>query len=292
MQKVYLRRQGQALLLIVITLAVVMTVALSVAARSITDIKITTSEEDSFRAFSAAEAGIEKTLVTGSAESDTFSPNGASFSSTVSAIAAGLRVFNYPLELLSDDTATLWFVSHDANNDLVCNPPSEPCFTGNSLRVCWGSSATINEFTPAIQVAVYYDPTADGNYNDLKVAYAGYDPSATRRSSNFYLPNSGSNCSIGGKSYAFQRDINLVDLGISNFSANGLVFAQIKMLYNELVAEPVGFSTNADLPGQGRQIESIGQAGESTRKVQVYSLYPGFPSVFDSALFSPVAITK
>jgi len=55
---------GQAVLLVVLTLAVVLTLVLSVISRTITDVKITTVEGDSLRAFSAAEAGIERHLAT------------------------------------------------------------------------------------------------------------------------------------------------------------------------------------------------------------------------------------
>src|SRR3990167_6486206 len=60
---------GQGLLVIVVIMVVGLTVGLAVASRSITNIRTSTEEENSQRAFSAAEAGIEKVLKTGASSS-------------------------------------------------------------------------------------------------------------------------------------------------------------------------------------------------------------------------------
>ena len=61
-----MREKGQALILVLLSLAVVLTVVLSVFSRSITDVSISSKENDAMRAFSAAEAGVEQVLVVGS----------------------------------------------------------------------------------------------------------------------------------------------------------------------------------------------------------------------------------
>ena len=48
---------GQALLLVLLGMAVVLTIVLSILSRSVTDIAVTSREEEALRAFSAAEAG-------------------------------------------------------------------------------------------------------------------------------------------------------------------------------------------------------------------------------------------
>ena len=52
-------QKGQILLLVVLVMTIALTIGLSLATRTITDIRTTTEEENSQRAFSAAEAGIE-----------------------------------------------------------------------------------------------------------------------------------------------------------------------------------------------------------------------------------------
>ena len=60
------KSSGQAVLLVILGMAVVLTIVLSVVSRSVTDVSVTKVEEDSSKAFSAAEAGIEKLLIGGS----------------------------------------------------------------------------------------------------------------------------------------------------------------------------------------------------------------------------------
>ena len=59
------KQSGQALLIILLVMAVGLTVALAIVSRSVTDIRISRQEEESARAFSAAEAGIEQALIGG-----------------------------------------------------------------------------------------------------------------------------------------------------------------------------------------------------------------------------------
>ena len=53
---------GQALIIILLVMAVGLTMGLAVVSRSVTDIRISQQEEESARAFSAAEAGIRQQL--------------------------------------------------------------------------------------------------------------------------------------------------------------------------------------------------------------------------------------
>src|SRR3990167_5462408 len=54
--------RGQVLIIIILTLLVVSLVVLAVASRSVTDIKISNVSDESARAFSAAEAGVEEAV--------------------------------------------------------------------------------------------------------------------------------------------------------------------------------------------------------------------------------------
>ena len=51
-------QSGQALLIVLLGMAVVLTMVLSVVSRSVTDIQLTTRDDEALRAFSAAEAGV------------------------------------------------------------------------------------------------------------------------------------------------------------------------------------------------------------------------------------------
>ena len=77
-------QRGQALLIVVLVMAVALTIGLAVVSRSITDIKISRQEEESARVFSVAEAGIEEALKLGSGTSGTIGEGEALIGYTVS----------------------------------------------------------------------------------------------------------------------------------------------------------------------------------------------------------------
>jgi Tfp pilus assembly protein PilX len=65
-------QNGQALLIVLLGMAVVLTLVLSIVSRSVTDVSITKRDEESLRAFSAAEAGVEQALLVGTGTSGGF----------------------------------------------------------------------------------------------------------------------------------------------------------------------------------------------------------------------------
>src|SRR3990167_8727041 len=89
---------GQAVLIVLLSLSVVLIIVLYIMSRSITDISLSSKEEDSMRAFSAAEAGIERALVIGNSIDPT-TIGSASFSADVSSFGSGLDKLVYPFSL-------------------------------------------------------------------------------------------------------------------------------------------------------------------------------------------------
>jgi len=292
-RKIY--SSGQALLLVLLSMAVVLTVVLSILARSVTDISITTQDEESLRAFSAAEAGVEKALLAGSSQTGTVGE--ANYSTSVTSFAEGLQEFVYPIALTSGESATIWFVAHDTAGNLVCSE-QQPCFKGESLKVCWGKAGTsaLSDTTPAIEVTVYYT-AVPGDYTTARVARETIDPNVTRRAGNYFsAPDSGT-CKIGETTFEFQKTLTFSDLNIpaaSYGASNGLQFARIRAFYNTDTSHQIGVSTlgTGTLPAEGVRIESSGTSGEANRKLDVFQSFGESPSIFDSAIFSPPGITK
>src|SRR3972149_5804868 len=131
-------QSGQALLLVFLVMAVMLTLVLSVASRSVTEVLITTSEEDSLRAFSAAEAGIEEALLN-PVVGTTLTGNTDSHSSYTTKIIdpyVNSGITKHPNNLLSGEVDTFWLYSHDGSFQLTCN--GKDCFSGNRIRVCYG----------------------------------------------------------------------------------------------------------------------------------------------------------
>lgn len=279
---------GQALVIILLVLAVASTISLSLVARTVTDISVTTRERESARAFSAAEAGIERALISGSSSTDTLA-GGEGYNVEVSVVGGTREIAG--LGLSAGDTFPVWFVSHDDVGALTCS--GGPCFAGADMTLCWGEegSSGSSSTTPAIQVSIIYTSNP-GDYRTSRVARGAYDPNSSRRgTNNFESPDSGT-CSIGSINYAFRKTLNFVSFGIASSTPNVLQTARVRLIYNTDRAHPVGISAGSDFPTQGKRIISTGQSGESTRRVEVVQNFPDLPPIFDFGAFSPGSLTK
>lgn len=301
--------KGQALLLVLLSMAVVLTVVLSIVSRSIVDVSVTSKEEEALRAFSAAEAGVEKALITG-ADISGASGDLASFDARVTGTAEYTTQFVSPVSLISGESAVVWFVNHinsetDESLDLGCNAAAgKPCFTGSKIDICWGSPQTgrTSDTTPALEVKVFYDSTPGGDYAGVKVARLTVDPYENRRQAgvsgapaNNFSQIDSENCGIAGETFQFKKAIDFALLGIPQSvydTENGLQFARVRMLYNTDTAHEFGVIASSTFPPQGLKIESTGISGTSNRKVEVFQSYGEPPPIFDATLYSPSGIQK
>jgi Tfp pilus assembly protein PilX len=290
--------KGQALVLVLLSLAVVLTLVLFVLSRSVTDVTVSNREEDAVRAFSAAEAGVEQALVVGAGSFS--APIGdATFTAVATDFAKGTRSVKYPINLASGDTITTWFTAHNADGSTVCSVDN-PCFTGNTLKICWGKSGTASNTatTPAVEISIFYE-TTPGNPATIRIGRSAFDPFVARTPANaFAAPDSGT-CTVDGETYAFHKTITMAGLGIPSGSynvQNGLQFAKIRMFHNtdvnHRVAIDANFGGNTLLPSQGIVANSTGEAGESTRRLEVFQSWPEPPFIFDYAIYSSGGLVK
>jgi len=265
-------QSGQAVLIVLLSLSVVLIIVLYIMSRSVTDISLSSKEEDSMRAFSAAEAGIERALVIGTGGSGSFGD--ANFSANVSDFAKSASSVTYPISLSSGEIATFWF-----------SRPSEPVFDGNQVKVCWGAKNTVanDSFTPAVELSVYY--LESGVYKIQRVAL---DPNSNRAIPNhFTIPSSGS-CTIGTDEFQFYNTVSLP-------TSVTLKYMTAKILYNSNATHKIGIdvsSTASLLPSQGVKVNADGSYSSSNRSIEVYQLYPVAPSIFMNSVFSSTGITK
>ena len=282
---IYKKNQtGQAVLIVLLSLSVVLIIVLFVMSRSVTDISLSTKEEDSLRAFSAAEAGIERALVIGNSSGTIDSAN---FNANVTAFARGATEVVYPLSLKSGENATFWFTRSGEGTR----------FTGSQIKYCWGDLGTANNTaeSPALEVTIYYTTTPN-NLSTLRIARATLDPNTSRRGTNSFGVGNDSTCTIGGESFEFQSTLNLASLGISGFATAGVLqYSTAKILYNTTLSHKIGIDvseTGSALPSQGDKVTSDGSFGSSNRSVEVYQLHPEAPPIFANAIFSTSGIIK
>ncbi len=280
---------GQAVLVVLLSLSVVLVIVLYIMSRSVTDLSLSVKDEDALRAFSAAEAGVERALVIGNSSGEVGS---AQFNANVTQFAQGETEVVYPMSLKSGENATFWFSRpSDANK-----------FSGTQIKYCWGETGTSNstQTTPAIEVTIFYTSTPN-DFTTLKVARAVLDPYVSRTSSNYFVQGLSQSCTIGDETFAFQTTLDLdaalpTGLGITSSSVSEVLqYATVKFLYNTDKGHKVGIDVTGNssvLPSQGEKIISTGSYGDSNRKVEVYQMYSEVPPVFNNAIFSSSGIVK
>lgn len=307
------RVSGQALLIVLLVMSVVLTVVLSTVSRSVSDVAITGLEENALRAFSAAEAGIEQSLLDQVVIPATVGyPDSAdlsvSYTRIVSEPSETTGRFEYPKEIVSGETATFWLVSHSANAGRLTCSGGVPCFVGSAasqLRFCWGNGSTEDvdvSKRPAIEVMFYYDDgnpvqsvVSPNNFTNVKVARATFDSNSASHNNNFGNQVNSGNCQIGSRNFLYRSGAAIPASVITacNGRVGCLLMAKVRTYYNSTPI-PVGIVTEAGnaLAPQGFRIESTGVAGDATRQVNVIQVYPELPDIFDAAIFSLKNITK
>lgn len=294
-------QKGQALLIVLLGMAVALTMILSVVSRSVTDIQLSTRDEESQRAFSAAEAGVEKAFLTGNNETDIVT-TGVQYSAQVTEVSEGENVYLSPSTFLSGESETLWFVAHDSEGNMVCG--GGQCVTGaGPLNICWGNNGTNanTSQTPALEVMIYYDnipgqsllPTP--NYSNVRISKAVFDPYADRRNNQNSFSTASTGCSIASFSdFAFTTNsISLTNetygIPLTCLGTEGcLLFAKLKLIYNTATRHPIVIRfANDTLPGQSILVESRGSVGNEAQSViEATKSYREVPTIFESAIFS------
>ncbi len=287
------KQKGQAILILMLVMSVALSIGLSMVQKSLVDVSTSSKVEQSSRAFSAAEAGIEKAL-----KGDPDCTNCKTFddnSSTIKEVtgtaytpaAATVNNKQDPLEyppLAKEDIVQVWLADYTSDS----NPPAVG-YTQPSLNIYWGNSVTDKA---ALEVTlVYHDGTK----------YAPHkwylDSTSTRNPANGF--DSTANCPgypVGRNSYQCKFTLNF-----SASEASGLMLIRARLLYNStsqpIAVQAVGTCrstpcTSYSLPAQAKWITSTGISGETQRKVKVFQLKNVVPPFFDYALFSAGEITK
>ncbi len=278
-------QQGQALLIVVLVLIVALTVGLAVVSRSVTNISLTRNEEESSKAFSAAEAGIEQALKSSTNIASTQLQNSSTYSVQVTSLSGTDFLLNGGNSVSKNDGADIWLSDYSADPNLIYQNQWGTSAEPGYITVYWGLSSDACTTQPAtntmaaLEIIVLSGPKSA----PVTTRYA-YDPCAARRNSNNLLtPLSANGETIGGKSFANKTATITVVSGL---------FMRIVPLYSGTpIAVRACTSSNSacsTLPPQGTKVVSTGIAGETQRKIVVYQAYPGIPTeFFPYILFSP-----
>lgn len=275
--------QGQVVLITLLVLTIATTVALSLISRTTTDLSITTQVEESSRAFSAAEAGIEQALKTasGTVGAQVLTP-GVTYSVNVAAIGNAAGLYELPKKTTRGNTETVWLVPHDPTDGSL-QTGSANRYKSPSISVCWTSEST----TPALAITVLYKQST-GAYETVKAAF---DPDAVRAASNGFSAPVPGGCG-GSPATAYKATLTFNSLNPAlDPAVDSLIALRLRPMYSDttMVVDAGG----TVLPLQGNRIESTGTtAGGTNRKIVVYQQYRSPSSIFDAALYSEGILSK
>lgn len=265
-------QRGQALLIVVLVMVTVLTIGLSLVARTITNVRITQEEENSERAFSAAEAGIERSLTSNVEVSGNFQ-NGTSYQTSVAKLVGLDFLFNNGSPILKDNAADILLTDY---------PNYSQSWNGN-VTLYWGDSSEVcasSEFdntAAALEILVI----SGTKLNPVMTRYF-VDPCSSRASVNNFEYISGSGGAIRGKQFAHKKTLNV---------ASGMIIRVIPLYAPTALGANGCDNLNANclaLPSQGSVIESLGTADTTQRKVISFVGYPQLPiEIFPFVMFSP-----
>ncbi len=262
-------RSGQALLVIILVMVVALTVGLSVAVRTTSNLRTSSENENSERAFSAAEAGIEQSLSTNSSISTTSLANNSSYETTVSTSGGGDFDLNNGSVVLKDEPVDVWLSSY---------PSYASPWSGN-LSINWGTASdtcSASESTntqAAIEVVLIF-----GTKASPKTTTYHLDPCAARASSNNFDNAVAPGDTVNGKSYAHKKSIPI---------ASGLI-ARIIPLYAPTAMALQKGAADPSLPSQGSVVTSTGSSDNTKRKIVSFRSHPKLPiELFPFIFFSP-----
>jgi hypothetical protein len=276
--------RGQALLITVLVLTIALTVALSLIRRTTADVKTTNQLEESARAFSVAEAGIEDVLKRASGTSVTIqSGNGsATFETTFVSLSGTSAVYTYPSETQKGEVATLWLVPHTQDNALDETGVDYYCKEAGActIEVCWEQPVNPTD-VPAIEMTVLYRTIA-GLYDIQRFAY---DPDAVR------LGNSFTRVGVLGSGCGRASGVYTVTLTLPTTNVRPLAL-RLRPYYNKtaFIISPLSSRT---LPSQGFEVSSTGKTESGmTRKIIVKRNYDSPASIFDFVLYSNTILSN
>ncbi len=265
-------QRGQILLIVVLVMTIALTIGLSVASRTITNIRTSTEEESSQRAFSAAEAGIEKALQENTGSSGSLT-NNATYQTSISALSGTEFLLNNGSPVLKDNAVDLWLSTYPN----FTNPWS------GTLTIYWNASPGVCNPNENITTMAALDILLISGAKDSPTSgHYPVDPCNARAAINNFELISAGGATVSNKALSYKKTIVV---------SSGLLI-RIIPLYSASLIGVKGCDTNGNnciaLPAQGTLVTSIGTSSNSQRKIVGFKENPKLPvQMFPYILFSP-----
>lgn len=319
--KYFNNQSGQTLLILLLSTLVALTIGLAITQRSLTDVSNSTKVEQSSRAFSAAEAGIEKiynpnisAAVTGNIADDELGNSAtANAYSTgpipIRGVAGGRQPgLEYP-PIDKTAYAQFWLANPDQITVWLNGGALTSYYQHSSVLLYFGNPGITTDYPAVEGNLVYYDP----NYTDPSTSLTG--PKILSRRYYFdrsvRLPNSAATCGSSVTAYTYSLNtVNSLNPQDSQFLCYGTIpldysngkvplMVRARILYSES-AQKVGLvppsscttPNTCGMPAQAVIYTSQGKSGQSLRQLQLFTVKSAVPFYFDFSIFSAGSIEK
>jgi hypothetical protein len=270
-------RSGQTVLIVILIMVIALTVGLSMISRTSTDVRMTGQFEDSARAFSAAEAGVEQALKNNTSSSFNM-PDGTQVVANFQPISGTAAVYSVPAASTRvGSVATVFLTGHAADGTLDFSS----AYAQPSVTICYTAAGA---GTPAVEAIVYYKT---GTTYQLFRWATDPLPSTDRGQFNGFAAQAelAGACGLSGTVYAFPMTVIPVAGALP-------AFVRIRAYYADATVA-VAPINGASLPRQGDQIDaSAVVAGGVTRKITVIRQYRAPASYFDHVIYGQNAFVQ
>ena len=279
-------KKGQTLIFLILIVLLGLTIVGSLAVRTIQDLKQSSYSEQSERAFSAAESGIEETLrqgLSGLAGNTINVPNlgnSSSYNCVVEAVGGGSDGYElYGSNAVAKDNVL------EVNLDTM---------TGTSLDIYWVKNSETSEnptcvsgsSSASVLLNFIYWPNegVDRSFQLIKMGFNSIQPGTINPclgTSNGLTTAQASGNSI----YLNKTTIDLKNQVYNNISKIKLL--RIRPMYNKTSIKIVpGGSGSLSLPTQAYRSRCTGSLGDIRRVVEVIQPVAIVPPIFDYAIFN------
>ena len=296
-----MKQKGQVIIILLLIMLVALSLGIALTQRSVSDVTTATQAEQATRAYSAAEAGIQKAL---SSPLPIGSALPLSNNSSVVVNSSGYMPYNgtyagieYP-PIGREVTAQFWFV------DPATALPTA-FYTGSSVDVYYGNENTTD--LPAVEVKF----VVFKNNTFLSKNYY-FDSSSSRTTgandNNFnYTTGCGTQILATGilgsnRTFYCKQNVAITDptdntapYDVCNSSTACIpILARVRFFYinenHSLALAPVG--AGVQFPPQVQIYNALGVAGQSQKRIQAYKVRDVIAPWFDFAIFSTNEIRK
>lgn len=290
--KIFIKNQekGQVVIVLLLVMLVALSVGLVITQRSINDVTTSTQTEQFSRAFSAAEAGIEKVLNQNSTitlSEEQLGNQSSAEAKVTSCLPRSGQALEYP-PISKETTAQFW----------LANPNVSGCtgsaYNGNLVTLYFGNSNLQNNSTeiPAVEVALV---RFDGTTYSTQRRYI--DPVPSRRNNNGFEPLN-CNGNTGAINTTSSTDDLILDRSFKckvtiDTRGTAPIMLRVRIIYSD-ISQQVALAPQLgkSLPPQAAYYTSTGTSGLSQKTIQVFKLYYVTPVFFDYSIFATGQVKK